>query len=64
MEYLTLLLFSLVLYIIPSFMLFFNKTTKSNIINLALITGLIAHASVIYITTVSNGINLNFSNSL
>jgi ABC-type uncharacterized transport system permease subunit len=31
---------------------------------LALITGLITHAALIYITTVSNGINLNFSNSL
>jgi len=33
-------------------------------VNLVLTTGLIAHASLIYITTISNGINLNFSNSL
>jgi len=33
-------------------------------VNLVVITGLIAHASLIYITTISNGINLNFSNSL
>jgi ABC-type uncharacterized transport system permease subunit len=64
MEYLSLLLFSLVLYIIPGFILFFNKTTKNSIVNLSLITGLIAHAALIYITTVSNDINLNFSNSL
>jgi len=64
MEYLTLLLFSLVLYVFSVFSLFFNKVNKINIVNLALITGLIAHAALIYITTVSNGINLNFSNSL
>ena len=64
MEYLTLLLFSLVLYMIPGLILFFNTTTKSSIVNLILITGLITHAALIYITSVSNGINLNFSNSL
>jgi len=64
MEYLTLLLFSLVLYIIPCLILFFNKTTKNSLASFALITGLITHASLIYITTLSNGINLNFSNSL
>ena len=64
MEYLTLLLLSLVLYIIPCLILFFNKTTKSSLASFALITGLITHASLIYITTLSNGINLNFSNSL
>jgi len=64
MEYLTLLLFSLVLYMTPGFILFFNKTTKNKFVNLALITGLITHAALIYITTISNGINLNFSNSL
>jgi len=64
MEYLTLLLLSLVLYIIPCLILFFNKTTKNSLTNFALITGLITHASLIYITTLSNGINLNFSNSL
>jgi ABC-type uncharacterized transport system permease subunit len=64
MEYLTLLLITLVLYTISGLILFFNKTTKNGIVNLALITGLITHAALIYITTVSNGINLNFSNSL
>jgi len=63
MEYSTLLLFSLVLYISLGCILFFNKTIKSSTVNLILITGLITHAALIYITTVSNGINLNFSNS-
>lgn len=64
MEYLTLLLFSLILYMIPGFILFFNKSTKSSFLNLALAFGLVTHASLIYITTISNGVNLNFSNSL
>ena len=64
MEYLTLLLFSLVLYMIPGFILFFNKTSKGNYLNFTLAIGLITHGSLIYITTIANGINLNFSNSL
>ena len=64
MEYSLLLLFSIFLYLIPCLFLVFNKSTKTKIVNLALITGLITHASLIYLTTVSNGINLNFSNSL
>ena len=64
MEYLTLLLFSLILYMIPGFILFFNKSAKSSFLNLALAFGLVTHASLIYITTISNGVNLNFSNSL
>jgi len=64
MEYFALLLFSIILYLIPCFILFFNKHTKTKMVNLVLTTGLIAHASLIYITTISNGINLNFSNSL
>tara|TARA_B110000037_G_scaffold161993_1_gene183009 strand:+ start:1797 stop:2549 length:753 start_codon:yes stop_codon:yes gene_type:complete len=49
---------------IPGFILFFNKSTKSSFLNLALAFGLVTHASLIYITTISNGVNLNFSNSL
>ena len=64
MEYFTLLLISLGLYVLSVFILYFNKTKKISIVNLALTTGLITHAALIYITTVSNGINLNFSNSL
>ena len=64
MEYLTLLLISLVLYTIPGFILFFNKASKGNFLNFSLAIGLITHAFLIYTTTISNGINLNFSNSL
>jgi ABC-type uncharacterized transport system permease subunit len=49
---------------IPGFILFFNKTSKGNYLNFTLAIGLITHGSLIYITTIANGINLNFSNSL
>ena len=64
MEYFALLLLSLIFYMIPCFILVFNQSKKPGIVNVALIIGLVAHASLIYITTISSGINLNFSNSL
>ena len=64
MEYFELLLLSIILYLLPCFILVFNKSKQTRIVNLALIAGLIIHASLIYMTAISNGINLNFANSL
>ena len=64
MEYTTLLISSLILYAITVFILFFNKIKNKNLASFTLISALIAHASLIYITIILNNINLNFANSL
>ena len=64
MEYTTLLISSLGLYISTAFILFFSKANNKKLASFTLVTGLISHASLIYVTTISNNINLNFANSL
>jgi len=64
MEYFALLAFSLIFYIIACLISLFSQSKKPAIVNVVLMIGLVSHALLIYITTISNGINLNFSNSL
>ena len=64
MEYTILLISSLSLYAVTAFILFFNKVKNKGLASFTLISALIAHASLVYITTILNNINLNFANSL
>tara|TARA_B110000238_G_C16100257_1_gene427927 strand:+ start:54 stop:845 length:792 start_codon:yes stop_codon:yes gene_type:complete len=64
MEYTTLLISSLSLYAVTAFILFFTKVKNKKLASFTLISALIAHASLIYVTTIINNINLNFANSL